>query len=485
MARINDILNLNLKNHISMDILRLIRQGGMGVYIGTPFLAKSVSLKGGNGTVSGALADQVLVRALQIGDPGGHFRRALSHFPYPRFSNWIIEKYYVFGGEQGILKIAPKMKLNPSNESIALTICANFALVYLAKEGHNNPIAINYLEKIQMPIVYALVGAMLAGVDCVTVGAGIPRQIPSLLDKISRGEEVLSYNVDVIGSETKTIAQVFDIRKFFGNKLPEMKRPDFIPIVSSHVLAQDLLNRSNSTIEGFVVETHTAGGHNAPPRGGIKIGSNGEPIYGERDKPNLEGFKLLGLPFWIAGGYASPEALQDALSKGASGVQLGSIFALCNESGMRKDVRQSLISQLYYNEASVFTNHRASPTGFPFKVVDVEESAAALYFMEKRIRMCDMGALLKPCQMPDSSIKYRCSAEPLLSYAKKGGKESETHGVYCLCNGLLDNSELNHNGGGNALVTLGSDTTFLKRIINQTGSGNYSVDHVMNYMGVR
>lgn len=468
-----------------MTDLRQIRQGGMGVYIGTPFLAKSVALNGGYGTVSGALADQVLVRALQLGDEGGHFRRALRAFPYQKIAKTILDEYYVpYENIRFKTKVAPKMRLSPSEMSIALIVCANFSLVWLAKYGHENPIAINYLEKVQLPLVYAIVGSMLANVDCITMGAGIPRQIPGLLDAIVRGDNYLHYNVDVIDCEHKTIAQYFDVEKFFGEKLPPLKRPEFIPIVSSHILAEDLLRRSNGAISGFVVETDVAGGHNAPPRGSVKLNNKGEPLYSERDKPNFEAFRSLGVPFWIGGGYGKKEALDEALEAGAAGVQLGSIFALCNESGMRDDVRAQAICQLYYDETEVFTDPKASPTGFPFKVVNVDNTPANLSEIKNRKRFCDLGALVKPCMTKDG-ITYRCSAEPVKSYLAKGGNVNDTSGAICLCNGLLGNSILGLKNEP-SVVTLGSESyDCVADIVNRKGGNfSYSVKDVMRHMGV-
>lgn len=467
-----------------MEKLRQIRQGGMGIYIGTPFLAKSVSLNGGSGTVSGALADQVLVRALQIGDPGGHFRRSLSgeNFPFPEMADEVIDKYFVPFGQNRIIKKAPPFTLNPSRESIALVICANYALVWLAKEGHSNPITINYLEKVQMSLIYSLVGAMLAGVDCVTIGAGIPKQVPGVLDAIARGENP-TYDVHVDGFTNKTIRIEFDLRKFFEKEFPKVKRPDFIPIISSAILAEDLLRRSNGSIQALAVELHGAGGHNPRPRGGIKLSQKGEPVYSLRDEIDLAAIKSLGLPFWVGGGYASEEALYEALNAGAAGVQLGSIFALCSESGMRNDVREKVIKQLYYDETEVFTSPFASPTGFPFKVVSVDDTSANTLYIEERKRLCDLGGLIQPYLSPKGNILYRCKAEPKNNYIRKGGTMADAFGAYCLCNGLLDNSILNY-GGGAAVVTLGGNTQFLKNIINETGNFNYSVKDVMNYMGL-
>ena len=58
-------------------------QGGMGVGISHWRLARAVSEAGQLGVVSGTALDQILVRRLQDGDPGGHMRRALDRFPFP------------------------------------------------------------------------------------------------------------------------------------------------------------------------------------------------------------------------------------------------------------------------------------------------------------------------------------------------------------------------------------------------------------------
>ncbi|MCP5523356.1 MAG: hypothetical protein H7A46_17610 [Verrucomicrobiales bacterium] len=70
---------------------------------------------------------------------------------------------------------------SPMNE---LTVVASFVEVFLAKEGHAGRVGINLLEKIQLPTLAALFGAMLAGVDVVLMGAGIPRLIPGALDNL-------------------------------------------------------------------------------------------------------------------------------------------------------------------------------------------------------------------------------------------------------------------------------------------------------------
>jgi len=247
-----------------------IIQGGMGVYISTPFLANTVSRNGALGTVSGVAPERILARILGKGDVGGHYRRALSHFPFPKVAQQVLDAFYVEeGNPKGRQrKDAPFFTVHPPEILIALCICANYAFVYLAKEGHENPVSMNYLEKISLPHIYAITGAMLAGVDFITMGAGIPLQIPEVTDAIIKGRTA-SYDVPVTGTNIHIHVMSFDPEKFFGAKLPPLKKPGFIPIIASNLLATIFMKKlPRENIHGFVIEEPTAGGHNAPPRKG-------------------------------------------------------------------------------------------------------------------------------------------------------------------------------------------------------------------------
>jgi hypothetical protein len=96
-------------------------------------------------------------------------------------------------------------------------------------------------------------------------------------------------------------------------------RPRFLAIVSSNTLATTMLRRASGRVDGLVIESPTAGGHNAPPRGKLQLNAAGEPVYGERDRVNIEELRALGVPFWLAGGYGNAEKLREALDQGAAG----------------------------------------------------------------------------------------------------------------------------------------------------------------------
>lgn len=423
-----------------MTTLPKIIQGGMGVAVSTWELAKAVSLRGQLGVVSGTGIGLVFLARLQKGDEGGHVRRALLNFPIAGVGQKYIDKYYVEGGlPANVAYKRPTMwTVNPPRELVEVTILANFVEVWLAKEGHNNPVGINLLEKVQLPNLASVYGAMLAGVDYVIMGAGIPMQIPGALDKLAEHEAV-SYRLDVLNAGDEDIRVTLDPEQVFPGiaaQLGSIKRPQFLPIVSSVVLALALLKRASGEINGFVIEMPTAGGHNAPPRGEMKLNERGEPIYGKKDDVNLAKFREMGLPFWLAGGYGSAQKLQEALSEGAAGIQVGTAFAYCQESGFEPQLRDYIVGRVLEGESVVRTDPLVSPTGFPFKVVQVPGTLSEQAVYEERPRVCDVGYLRHLYKDDNGKIGYRCPAEPVDAYVKKGGKVEDTEGRVCLCNNL-------------------------------------------------
>jgi nitronate monooxygenase len=248
---------------------------------------------------------------------------------------------------------------------------------------------------------------------------------------------------------------------FAERDLRPLLRPKFLPIVASNTLAVTLLRKANGRIDGFVVEGPTAGGHNAPPRGKPQWSGAGEPIYGERDKVDLQKMRELGLPFWLAGGYGSAEKLREALAAGATGVQVGTAFAFCAESDLRDDYKQALLKKALSGETKVFTDSSASPTGYPFKVAQLEGTISEPEVYLARPRICDLGYLREAFRTAAGTIDYRCAAQPVSIYLSKGGEIEDTVGRICLCNALVANVGHPQVRAGNyvetGLVTSGDD----------------------------
>ena len=466
-----------MTNITAVRKIRLV-MGGMGFYIST-LMANMVSRRGGLGTVSGVAPELILPILLGRGDANGDCRRALSHFPFPDIAKMVLDAYYIeVGNPEGKKPRGfPFFAVEPSEMASALSICGNFVFVWLAKEGHNNPVAVNYLEKISLPLPTAITGAMLAGVDVIIVGAGIPNQIPDVVSAVNEWREVI-YRVPVIGNiGSCTIS--FDPSKFLGSKPQNIGKPLFFPIVSSNLLAWALKKKLKDRIDGFIVEESTAGGHNAPPRG-HKVDSTGEPIYDDADRVDYAKLASLGLPFWIGGSKASPEGLAYALSNGACGIQVGTAFALCEESGFKPSIRTEVRRLAFRGELSVKASAKISPTGFPFQVADIDGSLSKVDIITSVPRNCIYGVLRELYEKLDGSIGYRCSAGPIDTFIHCGGHIESTVGSGCLCNGLMQASCLSDMSYP-PIVTLGKDAVRIAQALMKNENDIIHVEDVFNY----
>lgn len=464
----------------------IIIQGGMGVAVSGWPLARAVAQMGQMGVVSGTALDVVFARRLQLGDPDGHLRRAVDEFPLPSVAERILERYFVEGGKRPDepFRPTPTPSLNPSSDHVALMVLSNFVEVFLARQGHHGLIGINYLEKIQTPTLPSLFGAMLAGVDYVLMGAGIPRAIPAVLDRLAEGLPV-ELPVTVEGADAEAQHQVrFDPSEFCNGRILPMPRPKFLAIVSSHTLATVLARKATGRVDGFIVEGPAAGGHNAPPRGSLQLNAAGEPIYGKRDAADLKAIAALDRPFWLAGSYGDPERIVEALDQGAAGVQVGTAFAYCNESGLTPELRRQVIERSRRDGLSVKTDPVASPTGFPFKVVDLPGSNSRPEEYDQRPRVCDLGYLRTAYQKEDGTVGWRCGAEPVDAFLRKGGTPEETCGRKCICNALMANIGLGQvrRAVEKPLVTSGDDVGDIAKLVSALNTSSYSAEDVVNYL---
>ncbi len=195
---------------------------------------------------------------------------------------------------------------------------------------------------------------------------------------------------------------------------------------------------------------------------------------------DLEKIRALGLPFWLAGGAGSPAGLQAALDAGASGIQVGTLFAYCDESGLAPELKEHVLSRAIAGGVRIRTDGRASPTGYPFKVVQAE---GLMSQDDDRTRTCDLGYLRVAYRTPGGTLGYRCAAEPVDQYVAKGGDIADTIGRRCLCNGLLANigqPQLREDGLERPLLTSGDDLASLDFFAH--GRSRYSAADVIQYL---
>lgn len=463
--------------------LPVIIQGGMGIAVSNWELAKTVSLQGQLGVVSGTAIDNVLARRLQDGDKSGNMRRALAAFPNQEIVKKILDKYFIEGGKdpEASYVMVPKITLEQKRDAQEILIVANFVEVWLAKEGHDGLIGINFLHKIQMTTAASVFGAMLAGVDYVIMGAGIPRELPKLIRQLTK-LEIGSVPVDVIGgSAVQTTINPLD----FVPAGTKIKKPKFLAIISVDVLGTYLARDEETRPDGFIIEHNSAGGHNAPPRGKWEFDANGEPIYGPKDIADIEKMKKLELPFWLAGTYGSPERVRVALEQGAAGVQVGTLFAISNHSGFSDKTRKQLLEKLQSNSLDIKTDVKASPTSFPIKIARLEGHTSTPEGFAARPKLCDLGYLREPVLSETGRTVYRCPSEPDDQFIKKGGAVEDIDGRKCLCNGLMANiglPQVRRDGYIEApIVTLGSDIEGAKILLKSHPDG-YGADDAVKWL---
>jgi NAD(P)H-dependent flavin oxidoreductase YrpB (nitropropane dioxygenase family) len=348
-----------------------------------------------------------------------------------------------------------------------LAILANFAEVWLAKEGHNGLVGINYLEKLQMATPAAAYGAMLAGVDYVLMGAGIPRDIPHLLSELAE-HHLVHLPIGVAGAAVCSYTVDLDPHAVLGADLSPLRRPAFLAIVSAHALASYLARDEHIRPDGFVVEGPVAGGHNAPPRGQLVLDELGQPVFGPRDDADIEKVAAIGLPFWLAGSYGTPEALTAARAQGAAGVQVGTLFALSEDSELTPALRGALQARLRAGTLEVRTDALASPTGFPFKIAQLPGTMSDREVSDRRPRLCDLGYLRTPYLREGGAVGYHCPAEPMTTHLRKGHQVEEATGRACLCNSLTVNVGLGQTRADGyveePLITLGANLDGARRL---------------------
>jgi len=462
----------------------------MGVGVSNWRLARAVSRMGQLGVVSGTALDAILARRLQDGDLCGHMRRALARFPVPGIARRILDRYFLPGGRppEKPYKAVPMYTLHPPEELLELSVAASFVEVNLAKHGHKGLVGINLLEKIQMHSPAALYGAMLAGVDYVLMGAGIPRAIPAVMDQLTT-HQAISIQAHTGGGAADGEFRIhFDPRQVMKTDLPPLPRPKFVAIVASNVLALTLVKKASGRVDGFVVEGPTAGGHNAPPRGDKTFNERGEPVYGAKDEVDLGQIQKLGLPYWVAGGCAESEQLKALLAQGAAGIQVGTAFAYCRESGMAEWIKTAVLEQARALKTSVFTDPLASPTGFPFKVVALEGTLSEADDYRERTRVCNLGYLRVPYKTDNGTPDYRCAGEPQEQFLRKGGDAAAVAGRKCLCNGLMANIGLPQTYASGysekPLVTSGDDIKNVHRFLTGDRTTYSATDVVRDLLGL-
>jgi nitronate monooxygenase len=439
--------------HNLIDAMPRLIQAGMGVRISSAQLANATARLGALGVVSGVGLRHVVIEEVRAGNE--EVIEAASTFPLGQY----VEELLAFApGEANHNRSAPMDVPDPERAARPrrLSAISAYTEVVRARKGHHGKVGINVMWKCALTVLPTIYGAMLAGVDALLCSAGVPMELPGILRSIRAGED-LAY-APLSGTGTHVRLEIAADRA--ASLLASTKPPRMMPVLSNYALPKRILDVWEREYAGarpfaFILENHQAGGHNAPPRNKTDFGEQDE-IDGYFDK-----VRGLGVPIYVAGAFPGGGTHADLarwMERGAYGIQVGSRFALCEESGMRRDLKDQVIEGNARGETQVRTDQRVSPTGYPFKYVPLPNTMADRTLYEQRRRICNRGYLLQSRfeTLPDGTVKetYLCPGMPARQYVKLGGSPEDLTDRICLCNALLSTAGF-FTASEPPLVTLG------------------------------
>lgn len=422
--------------------------GGQGVYVSRSREIHA-ALKEFGSRVGGAVSltgiSNIVASQLRLGQYN-LIGAAIDAFPFPELAKRVEKKFgvggeYKFPPKPGKFVTGTKEQVHDLNE---LYVFASFAEVFMAKNGQNGNdptdgfVGGNLLDKINFNLPLVL-GALVGGIDYFVIGAGIPTWLPGAVDDFITGRES-TYWMYMKGYDKDGKKDKYPIRLDPMAYLPEkvfnqLRKPAVLAIFSS----TSLVKRYREFFDGFVLEGRLAGGHLGPEG---KKGIVPEEALAARK------------PFYLAGNWS--HRLSGALEIGATGIQIGSVTAITQESGYPEADKLRIIAGVHDRTLDVVTSANASPTGYEFNIVKFGQDDTTLsnpVILAKRIRNCSEGFLVTFQVDSKGKIIEYCRAEPVSNYAIKLGLitpdmsqeakertlaqvEKDLSPTVCLCNAL-------------------------------------------------
>ena len=316
--------NMELLKIGDRDLLYPIIQGGMGVGISLFSLAAHVAGNGGMGIISTA---QIGFREkdFNVNPIGANLRTIKTELNKAR-------------------KLAKKIFENSFKASLQSSKLVEKLKDYIPFIGFNIMVATNKYSDY-------VVEAVKVGADIIISGAGLPIDLPELIDK---------------GMEMS------------GNS----KRTCVAPIVSGRKSAKVILKmwerKYNTTADAVVIEGPLAGGHLGFSYEDLhRLGADIKPsVNYKRDEYDTEIRGIIEevriyedkfgkkIPVFVAGGIYDKSDFDHALSLGAAGVQMGTRFVTTYECDAPDEYKQTYIDAR--EEDIVITK---SPVGMPGRAI--------------------------------------------------------------------------------------------------------------------
>jgi NAD(P)H-dependent flavin oxidoreductase YrpB (nitropropane dioxygenase family) len=203
--------------------------------------------------------------------------------------------------------------------------------------------AINIMAKLVGTYEESVEGAVKGGANMIAVGAGLPTNLPHLVEK------------------------------FYGSKNHNIA---IVPIVSSAQVLDLIIHRywqpGGYMPDAIVLEGPKAGGHIGFSYKMInKSGDNFLKEYDLLDVLLPQVLEILhkgnyDIPVFVAGGIRNKDDIAKALNIGATGVQIGTPFVVAYESGASEDFK-NLIIESRDEDVRLGNEEWGSPASYPFR----------------------------------------------------------------------------------------------------------------------
>ncbi len=306
----------------------------MGVGVSNWRLANAVSKLGQLGVVSGTALDQLFVRRLADGDKGGDMRRGLDAFPFLKWpsASGRSTSFPAASQRNGLPDCGDASKAGPAQARGAVR--GQQLRRGLSGQGRPQESRRHQFSRkgCSSPICLPFTAPCWPGLGYVLMGAGIPLHIPGVLDSFAAHQP----RVQAVGRWRAAGDGLADVPQSGRPCRGRTARPSSAQ-VPGHCFFQHLGHHHAAPRQRPRRRTDSRNAHRrraqcAPARQAPALCVR-QPVYGERDAVNIAGLRALGVPFWLAGGYGSPEKVREALDQGAAGVQVGTAFAFTEESG--------------------------------------------------------------------------------------------------------------------------------------------------------
>jgi nitronate monooxygenase len=395
-----------------------IIQGDLDAMVATWPIAKAVAATGQLGVVSGTLLPVITARRLQLGDSGGHLRRAFDEFTHGEVARRVWEDFFRPGGKTPEAPfeqpLQPHFEQGPALTELA--VMAGFSEVFLAREGRHGPVAIHFSERAKLPLLPTLYGALLAQVDCVIV-AGQDADVAVGIARLCAGNEA-GVRVRLVDDPAESGPECCFNPQVLGNQAPATL-PQPRVLLMGHSTAQ------------LAAQVREAG---VPVDGVILRQEGGSEPPGEAE---LAGLRALNLPFWLGGLPATADGLAGVLAAGGAGLLVSTPFHYCEESELAADWKAEVFRQSRQAPARLAVEFVSAPVGHEVPIAKVAGSALDEDEFARRERFCDVGFLRQLYRREDGSVGYRCPGETVACHHAKGGDPEAAAGQRCFCNGML------------------------------------------------